>query len=1446
MPENNSQINIGSLSDGEVIDNLGPENSHGEQTINSGNYQNSLQQDPDTISHSKEARELNEEIELISEDEAYDDEYYEEIDDEDLELNDEDDIEVIEDMSGEVDLQKNINQTTEQVKYGTVNVPSSTIPLATDAEYWLSQFTELDPDYPIKAQSHYTWEIENFDSLHEGKCTSPTFKCGDTEFQILMFPKGNDNNYLALYLAPLPKKITRQNSSPDAQETIDPTWYRCVQFGFVIWNPEHPEVNAFNKSQHRFNGEEPDWGFSTFTDLGNVFPQVRPNQQCPAGIGFMDSKHKVNITCYVKLIDDVTGVLWHNLVNYDSKKETGFSGLRNQGATCYLNSLLQSYYFTRVFRKSVLQIPVDPENNQPNTFPVAIQRLFYNLEFSEDAADTSELTQSFGWDAADSFTQHDVQELNRILMDRLEGKMKGTVVEDSLNKTFVGKMKSYIKCVNVDYESSRMEDFWDIQLNVKGLKDLTSSFKSYISKEMLDGENKYDAGSFGLQDAEKGVVFEEFPNVLHLQLKRFDYDFMYDNLVKINDRHEYPEFIDLKPYLDQANSQALAENWEYELFAVLIHSGDISSGHYYAMIKPSTNSGWFRFDDDKVTRVTRNEVFEQNFGSKPLPNNILRKMTRAENLDYQIRRHTSAYMLVYFRKSKLDEILCDFDPNEDIPPHIKETIENERKEAIRRKKELEEQHLYMRIHLYGAKDDWLNYQGFDLGINRASSSKWNTDIFNIPGELVNLDDSLKKFEVKDKDMALGYPPKYLKRPKNTTIRELYEDVVQNFANLKDPGSEFRYIRLWIMAHRRNDTTRPDSPLGYGPAYYKEGLMLTVDAEGKLVTNESKITDSIDLKTLAISNLPENITIESLLDKFAAKKPHGLYLWMEDTRNDLCSLYSFSKNLSVDTLDSLNKIPRNFLGFQKLFEAYRDLISSDEKSSCTLFKARDMSNSSAHVSIFIKYFDIVNQTLTGVSHMIVAKDATISSIVPALNAFMGFAESTPLAIYEEIKPTSIGIVKQSNTFSGCELQNGDILAFSLESVPQYETMIGKYKFEKFKDYKGIGEMTDEDDINIHGSGDLQFSASKADVLANRDKLVDNVLVKSAGVQEFYKYIRSRIHLLARPVGKVEGDDTYVAVRDESIIKEEFDFWVTTQTSYQDIADGIGGKLGIDPHIIRMFLILPQGGSVPLKTSHEVSHIVGNKHMANLTLVFEYEILNIKMEELESLRLLKIGWFSSGVLHEQAFEFLVAKDASINTVVDKFVAKLGKTGDEEFKQRLTIWAVSQCRIVKTFTLEDSIAILPDKFALHIRLLDNDELAAFGNHLYNNPRALETPNHNCSEDFVIVGDGSKDFVVETVQFYKDPSKAHGIPFLFVLKAGERFGETRKRLQAKLGLGDKEFTKVHVGLLDLSSGKCRYFIKDEFVPSDELSESDVLFLDHPDRAQHRQNYGGGAIRIN
>jgi hypothetical protein len=75
---------------------------------------------------------------------------------------------------------------------------------------------------------------------------------------------------------------------------------------------------------------------------------------------------------------------------------------------------------------------------------------------------------------------------------------------------------------------------------------------------------------FYCQDAEKGIIFEKFPPVLHLHLMRFQYDPVTDASVKFNDRCEFPELLDLLPFV-QSKETTAPEDLQYLLHAVLVH-----------------------------------------------------------------------------------------------------------------------------------------------------------------------------------------------------------------------------------------------------------------------------------------------------------------------------------------------------------------------------------------------------------------------------------------------------------------------------------------------------------------------------------------------------------------------------------------------------------------------------------------------------------------------------------------------------------------------------------------------------------------------------------------------------------------------------------------------------------------------------------------------------------
>ncbi|WAQ97600.1 UBP7-like protein [Mya arenaria] len=335
-------------------------------------------------------------------------------------------------------------------------------------------------------------------------------------------------------------------------ESDSTSWSCNAAAELKILNQKPSGDDFVRKIQHLFYSKENDWGYSHFLPWNDL---LEPDK------GYCKDD-KVTLQVHV-IADAPHGVSW------DSKKHTGFVGLKNQGATCYMNSLLQTLFFTNKLRKAVYLMPTESDD-PTKSVPLALQRVFHELQFSDAAVGTKKLTKSFGWETFDTFMQHDVQELCRVLLENMESKMKNTCVDGTIPKLFEGKML----------------------------------------------------------EAEKGVIFKHLPPVLHLHLLRFMYDPSSDANVKINDRYEFPERLDLEPYLEKKEKTPAI----YILHAVLVHSGDNHGGHYVVYISPKGDGKYCKFDDDVVSKCTRQEALDRNFGG--------------HDDDISVKHCTNAYMLV--------------------------------------------------------------------------------------------------------------------------------------------------------------------------------------------------------------------------------------------------------------------------------------------------------------------------------------------------------------------------------------------------------------------------------------------------------------------------------------------------------------------------------------------------------------------------------------------------------------------------------------------------------------------------------------------------------------------------------------------------------------------------------------------------------------------------------
>ena len=395
----------------------------------------------------------------------------------------------------------------------------------------------------------------------------------------------------------------------------------------------------------------------------------------------------------------------------ESKSVTGFNGITNQGTTCYMNSLLQTLFFLSYFRKAVYLMPTSLQDT--DRLPLSLQLIFYHLQFRDTPACTRELLTSFGWGQDQWSVQHDVQEFNCVLSDTLERKMKGTQSEGTYTKLFIGRMKTYIECTNVEYKSAKIENFTDLQLNVNGCKDVYESFDKYTEAEYMSGNDKYETEGFGLQDAKRGVAFEELPAVLQLQLKRFEYDSEQAKMVKLNHRYEFSEQIDLNKYVLNSDGEYI-----YRLFSILVHKGSANTGHYYSYISPKLDGEWYLFNDDSVEKSLSSQALQGNFGG--------------ENCELQIdeygfvreifsKNEASAYMLVYIKANMKDIILQEVTAY-DIPENLHKMIENEQREK--------EEAYQKRILKESTSSVYLVTQEMVLGWDKAGISPPDSEVYS--------------------------------------------------------------------------------------------------------------------------------------------------------------------------------------------------------------------------------------------------------------------------------------------------------------------------------------------------------------------------------------------------------------------------------------------------------------------------------------------------------------------------------------------------------------------------------------------------------------------------------------------------------------------------------------------------------------------------------------------
>ncbi|CAN9502416.1 unnamed protein product [Ophioblennius macclurei] len=291
-------------------------------------------------------------------------------------------------------------------------------------------------------------------------------------------------------------------------------------------------------------------------------------------------------------------------------------GIKNQGGTCYLNSLLQTLLFTPEFREELFSLgrgelgcleDKDKPEAKVRVIPLELQRLFARLLLvDQQSASTADLTDSFGWNSSEGTNQHDVQELNRILFSALEHSLVDTSGSAFIHRLYHGTIVNSIVCKECGNVSQRQEDFLDLTVCVCGVLSLEEAlWNMFVEEELFEGNNLYRCASCDrLVTAAKSAKLKKLPPFMTMSLLRFSFDFAKFERYKEMGRYTFPLNINLRPFCELTDAED--SDYSYELFSVIIHKGGCYGGHYHAYIRDIDELGqWEPPEEDCKPRFPK-------------------------------------------------------------------------------------------------------------------------------------------------------------------------------------------------------------------------------------------------------------------------------------------------------------------------------------------------------------------------------------------------------------------------------------------------------------------------------------------------------------------------------------------------------------------------------------------------------------------------------------------------------------------------------------------------------------------------------------------------------------------------------------------------------------------------------------------------------------------------
>ena len=312
-------------------------------------------------------------------------------------------------------------------------------------------------------------------------------------------------------------------------------------------------------------------------------------------------------------------------------------GLRNLGATCYMNATLQQLFNISELRNGILRTHFEENDWLKEIQFIFAELSYFPCDWIDPRCFVNKWT-DWGGDPINPREQQDAVEFLQMFLERLEAKLKGST------EIFQGQIAHTLIARNNEISPiDSTEDFLALPLEVKGHDNVEESLKTFLVPDRFEGSNQYKVEDVGLIDADRYHKIRKAPKILIAQLKRFEYDLQSNTRIKVNSHYTFPMVLDLAPVMENNTSVI------YDLCGVVMHMGSALAGHYFSHVKRNDGK-WLTFNDCSVTKCNGEQLPETAAGG--------RTTSRYDTATTFIDKDLNAYLLFYRMRTENTSETC--------------------------------------------------------------------------------------------------------------------------------------------------------------------------------------------------------------------------------------------------------------------------------------------------------------------------------------------------------------------------------------------------------------------------------------------------------------------------------------------------------------------------------------------------------------------------------------------------------------------------------------------------------------------------------------------------------------------------------------------------------------------------------------------------------------------